>query len=555
MAEADTERALMGVVLGDVPAVLPVAMAAGVRDTWFTADPWPVVWRALESIWKRGAADHADAVAVLEEAQRVNASLSAEERAVALSAEVIGDAVSAADVGSAAELHILNLRDAYLKRRFRAALRQSEKTFARLPAEEAGVEMRRALDDVLADAVADKKISSRAVLDQIMAESETAHEKRIVEKDLSWTPGYKMPWPQLTGLLNGLRPGLHVIAARPSVGKTAFLVNLIRFWCESGVNVSLNSLDMPRREMMRRFVVEKSRVSLAKSLFSPTRTDLSAMQRAMDDIAAWPLALTEIRDVDDFRTYCMIERSAGRLGIVCCDYMQLLHARALGREDAVEYARVSYVSDTLKRLANELDVPVVALCQLNRESAKSDQAGREPGLADLRGSGSIEQDAFTVALLHRDMTVVEGWRKNGAPRGFFPGGLDTPAPVYGADDVDAVWWILCKSQNGATGKYPFVPRKRYFAWMLGDSSAAPIEEQTGHGAAAKITYDNTPKFSRIHSDWRHDPLEAELRRNHVLIEPEPEKRQQNLDFSPPPSPDDEDPFAAADDLEPWDGED
>ena len=79
----------------------------------------------------------------------------------------------------------------------------------------------------------------------------------------------------------------------------------------------------------------------------------------------------------------MAEKAAGRLGVVVVDYLQLMHARALGREDAVEYARVSYVSDTLKRLANELHVPVIALAQLNRESTKPEASGSR-----LRRSGS-----------------------------------------------------------------------------------------------------------------------------------------------------------------------
>lgn len=524
---AQTEAALIGIILADVPSVLPVAMAAGVRASWFQADPWAVVWLALERVWKDGTAATADAVSVFEVAKKVAADPDIKFPAARLTAATISEVVSNAEVGVYAESHIAALKSANIERSIRREMAANERLFAStLDAAEVGVQMRASLDAVLADAVADRKIAVGKLLDGIIAESETAYQKRIVEKDLTWTPGYRMPWEELTRQLNGLRPGLHVIAARPSVGKTAFAVNLMRYWLEQGVRVVLNQLDMPRVEMMRRFVSELARVSLRKALFSPTRTDIDAMRAAADTVAAWPLSVTEIRDVDDFRTFCMVERAAGHLGIVVCDYLGLFHARALGREDAVEYARVSYVSDTLKRLANELGVPVVALCQLNRESAKADQAGREPGLADLRGSGSIEQDAFTVTLLHRDKPVVDKWNMPGSePRQFIPGGMEPTAQIYGAEDVDAVWWILCKSQNGATGKFPFVVRKRYFAWMLGDYAARPLLREEGAGATKRTVEDNSPKFARVHSDWRHDPLEAALRQNEALIEPPPPRQE------------------------------
>ena len=524
---ANTEAALIGVILADVPGVLPVAMAAGVRVGWFSTDPWGVVWLALERVWRDGGADKADAVSVFELAKKIAADPEIKISAARLTAESISAAVSNAEVGGYAESHIAALKSAYIERRIRRAMAEHERLFAStVDAAEVGVAMRTALDSVLADAIDGKKINKEKIMDEITTESETAYQKRIVEKNLDWTPGYRMPWDELTRQLNGLRPGLHVVAARPSVGKTAFAVNLMRFWCELGIHVSLNQLDMPRVEMMRRFVAEQARVSLRKSLFSPTRTDIDAMRAAGEAVAKWPLAVTEIRDVDDFRTYCMVEHAAGRLEIVVCDYLQLFHSRALGREDAVEYARVSYVSDTLKRLANELGVPVVALCQLNRESAKTDQQGREPGLADLRGSGSIEQDAFTVALLHRDKPTVDLWNTPGhEPRQFIPGGMEPNAQIYGAEDVDAVWWILCKSQNGATGKFPFVARKKYFAWMLGDYAARPLLKEEGAGATKRTVEDNSLKFARVHSDWRHDPLEAALRQNGALIEPPPPKQE------------------------------
>ena len=279
---------------------------------------------------------------------------------------------------------------------------------------------------------------------------------------------------------------------------------------------------------MRRFIAEKSRVSARKASFSPTKADLDAMRKAKEAFDAWPIEIYESSDVDELATLCAIERVAAPDSemVVVVDYLQLLHARALGREDAVEYARVSYVSDTLKRLANKLHIPVVALAQLNRESTKQDQQGRLPGLADLRGSGAIEQDAFTVTILHRDSAVVSKWRELEQTRGpdydrvarLIPGTMDNPQYRYNFDDLDPVWWILCKAQNGPTGSLPFLVRKKYFAWMLADYEAETKTATTGYGATQKTTVDNSPKFERVHSDWRHDAIEEVLRLQLALIQ-------------------------------------
>ena len=127
----------------------------------------------------------------------------------------------------------------------------------------------------------------------------------------------------MTEFLNGLRAGLHIVAARPSVGKTAYAVNLMHFWCEQNIPVLFVTLDMAEREVLRRYIAEKSRVSARKAAFSPTRCDLDAMQKAVGAMSAWPLTVVETRDVDDLRTLCMVERSAGRLGVVVVDYLLL----------------------------------------------------------------------------------------------------------------------------------------------------------------------------------------------------------------------------------------
>ena len=501
---------------------IALAIDQGVKSAWFKVDRWGLVWDVIEEFWRRGAADELGRTNIVAEAKRLAAQDGEKRSADALTVMSLEEAISAAPVTIGDHLRLL--RNDRVEGAAKKAVAETFKLFPEYAnAADVVTLARRSLDEVLDASLSAKKISPRAVIDGIMAEYREAHAKRVDPagpRDLKWTPGLKMPWPKLTLFLNGLRPGLHVVAARPSVGKTSYAVNLIRYWCESGVGTLFCSLDMPRTEVLRRFVAERARVSARKASFSPTRTDLTAMDGAAAAIAAWPLEVVETHDVDDLRMAATVGVLAGRVKVLVVDYLQLLHARALHREDAVEYARISYVSDALKRLANDLAIPVIALAQLNRESTKADQNGRTPGLAELRGSGSIEQDAFTVTILHRDAGVAKKWAagQDELALRLIPGTAENPHYRYSLGDLDPIWWILCKAQNGPTGKLPFVVRKKYFAWMLGDYEAAPVVSQTGYGTTAHEVVDNSPFFRRVHADWRHDPLEATLKLQLALIE-------------------------------------
>lgn len=524
----DYERGLIGAILLHPAERMAEAIAAGVRAEWFMSDGWSLCWSVLDDAWKRGAIESVSAITMMTDAQAVAARQKERRSAVELTPSEFQRAIDEAPF--AIDETVRLLRNCYIERQTKKAVADELKMLEQWADFTDGVlSLREKLDKILNGQIAAKKIAPRAVFAEIMAEYEEAYKMRVDPngpRDLKWTPGLKMPWPKMTEFMNGLRPGLHVVAARPSVGKTAFAVNLMHFWLEKGTPVVFCSLDMATREVLRRYIAEKARVSARKAAFSPTKTDLESMRAAIAEMSDWPLSVVETRDVDDLRTLCMIEKSANRLGVVVVDYLQLMHARALGREDAVEYARVSYVSDTLKRLANELNVPVVALAQLNRESTKQDQQGRLPGLADLRGSGAIEQDAFTVTILHRDAAVVEKWRGLAASRGpdyervarLIPGTLENPQYRYNFDDLDPVWWIFCKAQNGPTGKLPFLVRKKYFTWMLADYEATPSSSVTGYGATQKTVVDNSPCFERVHSDWRHDAIEDVLRLQLALIQ-------------------------------------
>ena len=516
------ERELIGSILLR-PERMAAAVTAGVAASWFEIDTWSLMWSALEGYWQQGKIEGITPVTVRAEALRLAENQKDHRDPSGLTIEAIESAIESAGFGPL-DIVIRLLRNAAIERATKKAMAQTTQDFREYAdANDVVGTLVGRLDKILSDASEAKKISPARVFAEILAEYEEAYKMRVDPngpRNLHWVPGVQMPWQKMTEMMGGLNPGLHIIAARPSVGKTAFAVNLIHFWCETGTAVLFCSLDMPDREVLRRYIAEGARVSARKAAFSPTRADLDAMREAVKRMETWPLTVVETRDVDDLRTQCMVDKAAGKLGVVVVDYLQLLHARALGREDAVEYARVSYVSDTLNRLANEMQSPVVALAQLNRDSTKGDNAGRLPGLSDLRGSGAIEQDAFTVAILHRDAATVDKWRKGvdiERAKRLIPGTIDNPAYRYNLDDIDPIWWVLCKAQNGPTGALPFVVRKKYFAWMLGDYEAEEKRTVAGYGSTAREVVDKSAKFERVHGDWRHDPIEEVLRQQLALI--------------------------------------
>lgn len=510
---ARIEDGLIGAVLASPAEMAAVALRRGVKSEWFASDIWRATWDAIAAMFADGRLASADCLTVLNEAKRLVATEDGQKKYCGARVEW-ADYERAIDLGAYDVPGLADdLRAAALARFARVALGECGAALANTAPDVAIRDLMARMEKILAGSVAGKRVDAPAMYDAILGEYRLAHKMRVDPegpRDLTWSPGYKFPWAPMTAMMNGLEPGLGVIAARPSVGKTLFALNLIRFWCDSGLHVVFNSLDMGNKPLLRRFVAERARVSIAKAKFSPTRADLAAMEKAAAECAAMPMTVAEIDDVDDFRTFVQIEKSAGRCDIVVVDYLGLMHSRHVRAGD--EYASVSYVSDALKDIANRLELPVIALCQLNRDSAKGDVV-REPGLVDLRGSGKVEQDAFWVMFLHREEAVVNGtWRDNPPTQLVAP-----PASAGALAGLDSIFAILCKSQNGALGRLPFIFRKNYLSAHLGDWRSAPAKKSTGYGATARTALDYTANFAKVCSDWRHDPIEDVLARQGALI--------------------------------------
>lgn len=222
-----------------------------------------------------------------------------------------------------------------------------------------------------------------------------------------------------TGIKAGIKPlddmtsgwqnsDLIIVAARPSVGKTALAVNLATqaaMW--QGKSIAIFSLEMSGEQITARMLADVAKVDLKK--IRDGGLDLEEGQRLSDAAERIKKANIWIDDSAsitplDIRARCRRLRKERGLDMVIVDYLQLLQANRQAH-DANRVMETSEISRNLKAVAREFDVPVIALSQLSRQSEYRE--GGEPRLSDLRDSGSIEQDADVVLMLWRPKTSEE----------------------------------------------------------------------------------------------------------------------------------------------------
>ena len=212
-------------------------------------------------------------------------------------------------------------------------------------------------------------------------------------------------WGSLNDFLGGFRPGaLYIIGARPAVGKSVVAVNMAYELAGDGA-VSFHSLEMSKREIMNRLFASVCDVSM-DHLENRTLTELDWRRIAeKQNELSRPIAIADKsgQTLVDVRAFARQVGKKQKLAAIVVDYLQLMQDTERGRN---RYESVTAISNGLKILARDLEVPVIALAQLNRGiEGRKDSA---PGLHDLRDSGAIEQDADVVILLNRERSMTDG---------------------------------------------------------------------------------------------------------------------------------------------------
>lgn len=213
------------------------------------------------------------------------------------------------------------------------------------------------------------------------------------------TTGYR----KLDRLTGGLQPSdLIIVAARPSMGKTAFAMSLaLNAAIRQNIPVAVFSLEMSREQLMQRMLAVRAKVDMSR-LRRPyllTDDDWNNLYAAADVVSRAPIFIDDTPALStlELRARARRLKAERNLGLVVVDYLQLMRA---GRRTDSRELEISEISRSLKTLAKEMNVPVVALSQLNRKV--EERGDKRPMLSDLRESGAIEQDADVIMFVYRD---------------------------------------------------------------------------------------------------------------------------------------------------------
>ncbi len=283
----------------------------------------------------------------------------------------------------------------------------------------------------------------RQVIDRYFEESSLA--PRTPEE--AYLAHISTGFTDLDRILGGLqRSDMIILAARPSLGKTSLALNIARNAAlEQRARVALFSLEMSKMELAYRFLSSESGVDTQRlRLDQLTDGQREAIIEAMGTLSEAPIWVDDspfLRDMD-MRSKARRLHSEKKLDLVIVDYIQLMRS-ARPAENRVQ--EMSQISQSIKSLARELDVPILAVSQLSR--AVEIRSPHTPQLSDLRESGSIEQDADVVLFIYRDDVYYaeEEWNRK------YP---DKPYPK-GIAEI-----IVAKHRNGPTGRASLYFRER-----------------------------------------------------------------------------------------------
>ncbi len=282
------------------------------------------------------------------------------------------------------------------------------------------------------------------------------HMEKLRQKDPT-IMGLPTGFDSLDDIILGLRPGeMFVLAARPSIGKTALALNMAEniAMCSEPRAAGIFSLEMSTKQLVLRLLCSQARISLGDIRdCALSQGRWQEIMQAGDRLRKAPIYIDDTSanlDVVELRARARRMKREHDIQVLFIDYLQLLRPVG-GNRNTTRENEVAQMSGGIKSLAKELEIPVVVLAQLNRQA---EQQGQRPKLSHLRESGAIEQDADVVALLHRERDT------------------DSETPIDPRSGIEAEL-IVAKHRNGRTGiaNLVFIPAFTRF------ENRSPIAEE------------------------------------------------------------------------------
>jgi replicative DNA helicase len=268
--------------------------------------------------------------------------------------------------------------------------------------------------------------------------------------------GIKSGYSQLDTMCNGLKPGeMFVIAARPSMGKTSFVMNIVEHIClDAKLPSMFFSCEMTSQQIVQRLLFARARYAITnlRNGFTPTKADLVKIKNAAQEIAEAKLFIDDTAgiSISELRAKARRKKKEEDIQVIAIDYLQLMKSTSKQAQGSRE-REIAEISAGLKALAKELGIPIIVLAQLNRGP---ENRGGTPRMSDLRESGSIEQDADMIGLLFRTAYYAE----------------DQDA----RDEQDGIAELnLAKNRNGPTGSIPLTFIKELMRFENSDRRVEP----------------------------------------------------------------------------------
>lgn len=451
----DAEQAVLSAMLLDADAVMRAAEL--LEDSMFYREGHRRIFRSMIAITERGAV--VDPLTLADELERRG------ELAGAGGKEYLGVLIDAVPTAANVEYHASIVRE-------KAILRRVIETSTDLIGE--AFEGRITAADLLDEAerrmlqLAQSKSGDRAVRlkELLWPAMERIEARQTAGVEMTGIPsGFR----DLDEMTNGFQPGdLVIIAARPSMGKTSFVMNI-------AVNAALHearkakvlvfSLEMNKDSLVQRLLTSEARVDAQRLRKAQLRDDdFVRLARAAGLLGQATLFIDDASNIGmlDIRSRARRVKAENGLDMIVVDYLQFIQEPP-GAESRVQ--AVSQISRLLKALAKELEVPVLALSQLSRstEQRTGESRGR-PQLADLRDSGAIEQDADLVMGIYRpEVYALKEAGDNGQPAQLPPG-------IEGLAEI-----IILKQRNGPTGTVELQFNKQYTRFEDRTHRQAPPE--------------------------------------------------------------------------------
>lgn len=425
------EKSILSTLLQDAQEFMPVAIEEKITGGHFYVPAHSIIFETLVEIF--------DAGAEIELVSLVQRFLDRGQLDRIGGPAALTDLYTYAPSPGHFRNHLRLVRDKFIHREL---IRVSNETIA--SAYDAPEEAAALLDATEASilAIRDTGETGREETTRQAVESVLEEMHQIIRGDRE-SIGIPTGYERLDEMTRGLKPGeVFVIAARPSMGKTALMMNIVEcVTIEQGLPALVFSCEMSRHALTQRVLYSIAKISAAAVVkgFNPNKGELQRIQRAGMDLARAPLHIddTEAITITALRAKARRRHRKEGLRLIAIDYLQLLKSTSRQAQNSRE-REIAEISAGIKALAKELGLPIIVLAQLNRSpesrGGKNAPAGI-PRMSDLRESGSIEQDADLIGLLYRSAYYAETDEAREAEAGHAE-------------------LILAKNRTGETGRIP-----------------------------------------------------------------------------------------------------